>query len=141
MSIDVTQIKHSNVPPQHIYEKARDMFGVDFRNGVVFTVGDTIHSQSWPLSPDLLTHEKTHVTQQLNYDGGKYKWWDRYFEDKYFRYSQEIEAYRNQYEHLCVMFKDRNKRAVLLMTIVRHLRTMYGFEQFDAQKIKADLLK
>lgn len=139
--MEAIEIKHSLVPPNGIYEKARDMFGVDFRQGVVFTVGDTIHSQTWPLSPDLLIHEKTHVTQQNNYDGGAYAWWDRYFEDPYFRYVQEIEAYRNQYKALCNVFKDRNKRAKLLNTIINHLRTMYGLEQFDSNKMRKDLLK
>lgn len=140
--MEAIQIKYSpKTPPAGIYEKARDMFGVDFRQGVVFTVGDTIYSQTWPLTPDLMTHERTHVTQQSNYDGGALAWWDRYFDDAYFRYGQEIEAYRNQYQHLCGTFKDKNKRAVLLNTIIKHLRTMYGFEQFDANKMRQDLLK
>lgn len=69
--METIEIKYSpKTPPAGIYEKARDMFGVDFRQGVVFTVGDTIHSQTWPLTPDLLTHEKTHVIQQDGYEGG-----------------------------------------------------------------------
>lgn len=136
------EVKYSReIPPAGIYEKARDMFGVDFRQGVVFTVGDTIYSQTFPLTPDLMVHEKTHVTQQDNYDGGAYAWWDRYFEDTYFRYSQDIEAYRNQYKHLCTMFKDRNKQAKLLQVIISHLRTMYGFNEFDAMRMRKDLLK
>ncbi len=135
------EIKYSPVPPPQIYERARDKWGVDFRKGVVFTCGDTIHACYWPLEPDMLVHEKVHVLQQTNYPGGYKAWWERYFEDEYFRYSQEMEAYRAQYKNLCERYKDKNQRSDFVNTIISHLRRLYGFEQFDSNKIRKDLLK
>lgn len=137
------EIKQSSVPPVGIYEKARDMFGVDFRKGAVFTVGNTIHSEHWPISPDLYEHEKTHVIQQDGYEGGFTQWWDRYFEDPYFRYTQEVEAYQNQYKFYCKAVKDRNQRAKFLYVIAIHLTNMYGLQKIGQtlNKSMADIKK
>lgn len=135
--MQVIQIKKSTTPPEIIYETAQKMFGADFNKGVTFTVGDTIHSKEFPLAPDLVKHEETHVIQQANYDGGWKAWWDRYFEDPYFRYTQEIEAYQEQYKFYCLHIKDRNKRAVFLHTIATHLCTIYGFDKIGLDMVKA----
>lgn len=139
--METIEIKFSTIPPAGIYERARDMFGVDFRQGVVFTVGDTIHANKFPLSADLYEHEKTHVIQQRAYNGGPEAWWERYFDDVYFRYSQEIEAYRVQYKFYCMNTKDRNRRAVFLHHILGHITKIYGFDKFPVEKIKKDLTK
>lgn len=137
------QIKNSTVPPAGIYERARDKFGVDFRKGVVFTVGDTIHAMKFPIPKDLYQHEVTHVEQQENYEGGWEAWWERYFEDPYFRYSQEIEAYRNQYKWFCGVAKDRNTRFKFAHQLVSQMMTMYGFDEIkvDSRKLMADITK
>jgi hypothetical protein len=133
------EIKFSTIPPDGIYERAREIFGVDFNKGVVFTVGDTIHSKD-PIPAHLYEHEKIHVFQQLGYTGGTEAWWEKYFEDVDFRYSQEVEAYKAQYRYFCTIYKDRNKRAVFLHQILGHLKTMYGFESFPIEKIKKDII-
>ena len=139
--MEAIKIKFSTIPPAGIYEQARDMFGVDFRQGVVFTVGDTIHANKFPLPAHLYAHEKTHVIQQRAYSGGPNAWWARYFTDVYFRYSQEMEAYRVQYKYYCTEEKDRNKRAVFLHHLLKHITTIYGFDKFPVEKIKKDLTK
>lgn len=133
------EIKQSTVPPVGIYEKCRDKFKVDFRKGVVFTVGDTIHAMRFPLPADLYEHEKTHVIQQSNYAGGWTAWWDRYLDDPYFRYTQEIEAYRNQYKYFCSQVRDRNTRAKFLYQITHQMMTMYGEIKVEASKVKSDI--
>ncbi len=135
------QIKNSTVPPTGIYEMCRDKFGVDFRDGVVFTVGDTIHAQKFPLPPDLYAHERTHVEQQSLYDGGWKAWWQEYLDNPYFRYTQEMQAYRVQYMFFCNSVKDRNQRARFAHRIVQQIMTLYGFNeiQLTSQKAMADL--
>ena len=88
-----------NTPPTdfYIYERAKKQFGVNFYEGIVFTVGQNIHS-ILDLTPDLIVHEQTHIRQQLFY--GIEKWWDRYFIDNQFRFEQELEAYRAQYKFI-----------------------------------------
>lgn len=64
-------------------------------DNTVFAYGDTLYSPSGiKISKDLLEHEKVHQKQQGDDPAG---WWDRYIEDKAFRLSQEVEAYRKQY--------------------------------------------
>lgn len=126
--MQIIQINKSTRPPEIIYETAQKMFGVDFNKGATFTVGNTIHSKEFPISDDLLEHEQVHVIQQTNYDGGWQAWWDRYFEDPYFRYVQELEAYQKQYKYYCSKHKDRNDRAKFLHIISTHLTTIYGLQ-------------
>jgi len=135
--IQAIEIKFSTRPPQGIYEKARDEFGVDFRKGAVFTVGDVIHCESFPLPDHLYEHEKVHVIQQSNYDGGYVEWWNRYFEDPYFRYTQELEAYRTQYKFFCSKVKDRNQRFKFLNHIATHLTTLYGLQKVGQTQQKS----
>lgn len=127
--MQIIEIKKSTRPPVIIYEKAKEMFGVDFDKGVTFTVGDTIHSKEFPISDDLMEHEQVHVIQQTNYIGGWKAWWERYFDDPYFRYIQELEAYQKQYKYYCIKTKDRNYRAKFLHTIASHLTNMYGLQE------------
>lgn len=117
--------KFSNeLPPKKIYDKAVEQFGVDFYNGIIFTVGDTIYSNQ-PLSYSLEAHEYTHVLQQTSI--GYKKWWKQYFKNEEFRLIQETEAYRNQYKFIEKTTKDRNKRFKYLNQIAKELSSpMYG---------------
>lgn len=118
------QYKVVDYPPEGIYEKAKELWGVDFDKGTVFTYGDTIHAKS-KMSEDLLRHELTHVKQQT--EMGKEIWWDRYFTDKEFRTAQELEAYRAQYKWVLDNVKDRNTQAGYLYFFTRCLSgDMYG---------------
>lgn len=113
-------------PPKHIYDRCVEQFGVDFNKGIVFTVGDTIHS-AVEIPRDLMVHELTHVRQQREFPGGYEEWWNRYLEDPRFRYEQELEAYQNQYRWIKNNIKDRNQQARLFMEIAQLLSgEMYG---------------
>ena len=80
-------------PP--IYEACAKKFGVNWKRGIIFTYGDTVHCRNTP-SDQKLAHEQIHVNQQLSY--GVKEWWSRYLEDVEFRLSQEVEAYRAEYK-------------------------------------------
>ena len=96
-------------PPKHIYDKAVEKWGVDFKKGIVFTYGDTIHS-AVPIPRDLMVHELVHVRQHREYPGGPDMWWERYLEDPKFRYDQELQAYREQWQWVKANIKDRNEQ-------------------------------
>jgi hypothetical protein len=82
--------------------------------GVVYTYGDTLHAPDGGLvSLDLAAHEEVHSKQQVNPE----EWWSKYLVDPEFRTSQEVEAYRAQYQFYCKHFKDRNQRARFLHKI------------------------
>lgn len=92
----------------------------------VFTYGDTIYAPGveFSLPNDLVVHEETHMRQQGD---NPEAWWDKYISDVQFRYSQEVEAYRNQYRAYCKVVKDRNRRFSFLVTIARDLSgPLYG---------------
>lgn len=107
-------------PPN--YDEVANTFPV--RSDTVFTYGDTLYSPRKQILPlDLIIHEEVHVRQQTD----PVVWWRKYIDDREFRLSQEIEAYRSQYRFYCKNVLDRNKRAVFLHRIASDLSSsMYG---------------
>jgi len=85
-------IKHT--PPPNYNEIKKHFPSADFNNGTVFTYFPDIYIRSHPQS-HLLVHENTHLRQQQRIS--PVVWWEKYFSDMYFRLSQEVEAYHNQY--------------------------------------------
>lgn len=125
--------KISKDPPEGIYEKAKELWKVDFEN-TVFTYGDTIHSK-YPLTSDVLAHELVHVRQQT--EMGKDVWWNRYWTDPQFRLDQEAEAYREQYRTVCNLIADRNNRSKALLFYAQSLSgSMYGMIVSRGEAIK-----
>ena len=127
MSDDISFKVLKTEPPKKIYDKARKQFGedaVDFNKGTTFTVGNTIYCHI-DIPRDLLAHELTHVRQQT--EMGWKKWWKKYFKDVDFRYSQEIEAYRKQYQWIKNNVKDKNLQNRYLVCYARSLSgKLYG---------------
>ena len=105
----------------------------------VFTYADTLYNPERLIIPEhLLYHETTHATQQGWEEESAAKWWDRYLVDQYFRVEQEVQAYGNQYHHICQYVKDRNQQAKILMDLARVLSgPTYGnvIHQVEAAQI------
>lgn len=99
-------MKQSKEKPP-VYDRCVEQFGVDWRKGVIITYGDTIHCR-WKIKEPKLTHEKTHIQQQLEY--GVEEWWNRYFIDEKFRLDQELEAYLNEIEWIKKHIWDLNRK-------------------------------
>lgn len=91
------EIKYTTIIPP-VYNRCKKTFGINWNKGIVITYGNLVCSKFGDeLTGDLKAHEQTHVKQQTSL--GKELWWDKYFADKDFRLSQEVEAYRNQMEY------------------------------------------
>lgn len=87
---------------------------------VVFAYGDCIYT-NYPLTQDLLIHEKTHLEQQKKY--GLDVWVDKYLNDIHFRAKMEEEAYKKQLESI----KDRNQRFRIKLQIQKDINSgLYG---------------
>jgi len=127
------EVKYSTEkPPNNIYEKCRERFGVDWDKGIIFTYGDTIYCKS-PISDDLKVHEATHIRQQREI--GEDIWWERYLKDKDFRLSQEVEAYKNQMEYINKNY-NRNARRYLYKHIIRSMVELYDMcTEEEAKKL------
>jgi hypothetical protein len=107
-----------------IYHKCHEKFGVNWSKGVIITYGDTVYCK-YDLGQDKIVHESTHIKQQEKID--KDEWWNKYLEDKDFRLSQEVEAYRNEAKFIRKSIKDRNSQARLLHQIYIDLSSsIYG---------------
>lgn len=118
-------------PPAEIYDRAVKQSGVDFDQGVVFTVGDTVYTKN-PLPYYLKVHEAVHIKQQE----GVPDWWDVYFENPEFRYQQELEAYRAQWQ--AINRKEKMmKKARLKMEIINLL----SGPMYDNIRTHAEVLK
>lgn len=129
MDMDIKYSK--NIPP--IFFKCKKEFGVTWDMGIVITYGDTIYSKFGDnITEDLKVHESTHVRQQLGI--GKDIWWDKYFNDRDFRYVQEIEAYKNQLNYIN---ENCNKKYQIYMkkfitdSIIKLYRTGRSLEQIE----------
>lgn len=122
-------------PPNNLYNRCREAFGsmVEWDKGVIFTYGDTIYSK-FSLTEDLKVHEETHVKQQT--DIGRDIWWDRYFLEKDFRMSQEIEAYKNQIVYMKKHY-NRHTRKATQKHIYLSMSKLYGFDitEKEAEKL------
>ena len=93
--------------------------------GVIFAWGDTIYNPSGDKLPSwLIAHEQVHQRQQ---DGDPETWWARYLIDPAWRFKQELEAHRIEYQRFCLYAHTRNKRRAFLKDISRRLSSpMYG---------------
>jgi len=76
---------------------------------VVVTWGDTVYTPG-AIGDDLKAHEAVHTIQQKNSKLYGLYWWARYIFSPKFRIEQEIPAHQMQYEVICKVFKDRNRR-------------------------------
>lgn len=120
-----------NKPP--CYEQCHKQFGAEWDNGLIIAYGDTIHCAHIPVSPQKEAHEQTHIDQQA---GKPKEWWERYFADRDFRLSQEVEAYQNEIKFVKKYCKDRNQIARIVHRLCNDLARMYDCVDFaEASKI------
>ena len=118
-----TSIKTSTgKPPANLYGRCRDAFGVDWEKNIIITYGDTAYCRI-KIPEDTLIHEEVHVRQQQNL--GKDIWWEKFFADKKFRLSQELEAYQAQYDFVKKTM-DKKHRKFIYDFIIKCITTMYG---------------
>lgn len=90
----------------------------------IFTYGSDVYVPSGrPLDSELIAHEAVHIKQQIDPVG----WWDAYLKSEKFRISQELPAYKAQYEEFCRNHKDRNERARYLVQLAGFMAgPLYG---------------
>lgn len=93
--------------------------------GVVFAYGDTIYNPSGEkLSEAIIAHEEVHQGQQGEDVKG---WWERYLVDAHFRFHQELQAHRKEYQVMLAHAPSRNFRRLALSHIAHKLSApMYG---------------
>lgn len=116
-------------PPQWIWEECHEKFEID-DPVTIYTYGDVLHNPfDVGLSVPTIVHEETHMDQQAAYPGGPDAWWQKYFEDKDFRLSQEVAAYGNQYREFCKSNRDRNVQVRYLAKLAEIAASpMYSFD-------------
>lgn len=127
------KISHEKPP---IYDRLVDVFGIDWNDGIVITYGDTLHTREGNNIPkDLVIHEKTHTRQQAAI--GLEEWWNNYVASRDFRIQQEVEAYRNQWQFLKSIEKDREKLFHKRLRLVRDLSgPIYGYVVSEQEAVK-----
>src|SRR5258708_6911218 len=86
---------------------------------------DKIYNPSGTYIPkDLIIHEEVHMAQQGIFPA---TWWRQYLDYPEFRLDQEVEAYRAQYQYICLTNRDKNFQLRWLMGIAALLAgPMYG---------------
>lgn len=105
------KMKVAHFYPPNYLEIIKAIPGVKGKGNIVFTYGDTIYRPAVkPMDAFLLIHEEVHAWQQ----GKKPKaWWDKYLVDTKFRFEQELEAYRVQWQALLYKAPRDYRRKVL----------------------------
>lgn len=113
----------NQLPPN--IDAIRRRFQLDGFPTVVFTYGDTLYNPTGlEIPPDLMAHEETHAKQQSIL--GVEQWWALYLENDSFRLSQEVEAYKEQYQYTLGRY-NRDSRRQVLSHIIRNLSSgLYG---------------
>ncbi len=104
--------------------RIREVFG-ELPKEVVFAYGDTIFNPSGkPITEPMRIHELTHIAQQgADVEG----WWNNYMASTSFRYSQELEAFSNEYNCYRTHMKDRNRIFTFLRSCASRLSSdLYG---------------
>lgn len=96
----------SQKPPEWILQAVKDKFDVDWESNIVFAYDGQIMTNGGIVTEDLVAHETTHFDQQEKV-GGSDNWWRKYLEDEKFRFEQELEAYRNQYQFIKMISRDQ----------------------------------
>ncbi len=105
-------------------EEIRQVFPL--KPGTIFAWGDTIFNPSGDKLPSwLIAHEQVHQRQQ---DGDPETWWARYLIDPKWRFEQELEAHRAEYNMFSLsVLGNRNKKRAFLKSLARRLSSpMYG---------------
>lgn len=115
-------------PPLDLYDRIQERWPeVADMPYVVFAYDGNIYNPSGKEMPlYMIEHEKVHLRQQLQW-GGAEVWWYKYLTFDTFRLEQELEAYRQEYECFCAIYKDRNERNAFLQFQATMLSSpMYG---------------
>lgn len=72
----------------------------------------------------LIAHEEVHSNQQ---SGHPEDWWDKYLKDSTFRFHQELEAHRVEYQRFYTNSNIRNERRLYLKLCAQRLSgPLYG---------------
>ena len=125
------QIKQE-LPPN--YEAIKKVLKIT--KNTIYCYGDIVYNPSGlPIPDDLMAHEEVHSKQQGEY--GIKLWWDRYLDDKEFRLSQEVEAYKAQAKYTLDNYS-RPRRREIKKDIITHLSSdLYGnlITKEEAKKI------
>jgi len=91
---------------------------------VIVTYGQDIYSRQ-NLPKALVAHEMIHIRQQKNKLYGLW-WWVKYLISADFRLSQELEAYRAQYQWVCN--NEKHNKALWLASMAFDLCTYYELD-------------
>jgi hypothetical protein len=98
--IDASRVTVVAELPPNIAEIEKVFPGVGKRarwHGIYFCYGNTIYNpRGLPIDVQLLAHEATHCAQQIAV--GADEWWRKYLADPQFRFDQELEAHRVEFE-------------------------------------------
>ena len=94
----------------------------------IFTWNDTIYNPSGAKLPQwLIAHESVHMQQQAE---DPESWWTRYLVDPQWRFEQELEAHRAEFNVYCISpgaLMNRNKKRAFLKALARRLSSpIYG---------------
>lgn len=105
-------------PP--VWEAVCNAFGI--RPAAYFTYGNAIYCVDVPPPPpDIIEHERVHMSQQSEEGMTPELWWGKFLRDPVFRVEQEAEAYGRQYAFLYPRIKDRNVKVRLLHSLAMSL--------------------
>ena len=138
----IQEPKFSSNPPE-IWPILEKRYRVPWGPGFAVTWNGTIHSfKLSDLQPDVIEHEKVHIKQQAEYPGGPMAYLERYMNDEEFRYKNELEAFKRQYEFIVEGENDRNVLARALHNIAKDLaHPLYQFTDVTIVSAKRDILK
>ncbi len=108
------------------------------QSGVIFTYAPNVFApEGQELSGALRAHEGIHLRQQQDDPEG---WWEKYLESVFFRFGQELDAHRAEYEWWKKWRPQKAQKAKRL--IAARLRgPLYGAQDMLSEKQVIELLE
>lgn len=92
---------------------------------IIFAYGKIIYNPNgFDIPLELLAHEAVHSLQQEEI--GVDAWWAEYLANKTFRYNQEVEAHRVEYEQYCALNTRAFRRRYIKSCAERLSGPLYG---------------
>ena len=94
-------------------------------HGVILAYDNVIYNpHSGHIPRWLIAHEQTHFKQQGDDPDG---WWENWLTDEQFRFEQELEAHRAEYQEFCKYKSSKTKKLKFLKELATRLSSeLYG---------------
>lgn len=103
-------------------------FPIKGKQGILYAWGDTLYNPNGvPVTPWIMAHEEVHGWRQNHGWTAVDKWWERYVNDNAFRFTEELDAHKEEWRQFAWAHEIERTRLSYLDLISKRLSSpLYG---------------